>query len=128
MGLFQNHISRGWSREDFIKPPCARSLFNDLYDAAWEEVPWKTKRKDKSKNEKAWLREEKKTEQNPKTGKPKIVTYYIYQDVIPKAAFLDCLQMPEPWIKLWRNAIWSTLTRESHCLGLHTTNGQRGRQ
>jgi CRISPR-associated protein Cmx8 len=92
-----------------LSRPAIEVLFNDLYDAAWEEVAWKKKRKDKSKQEKAWLREETKTEQNPKTGKPKTVTYYIYQDVIPKAAFLDCLQIPEPWIKLWQNAIWSTL-------------------
>lgn len=92
-----------------LSRPALEVLFNDLYDAGLEEVPSKTKRKDKNKNEIPWLREEGKTEQNPKTGKPKTVTYYIYQGVIPKAAFLDCLQMPDPWIKLWRNAIWSTL-------------------
>ena len=81
----------------------------DLYDAGLEEVSYKVKLKGKNKKERPWLREEKQTEENPKTRKPMTVTYYIYPSVIPRAAFLDCLQMQEPWIKLWRNAIWSTL-------------------
>lgn len=85
-------------------------LFNDLYDAAWEEVESKTKRKDKqTKKEIPSLREETRTEIDKKTGKGKEVKVYIYADVVPKAAFLSSLQMPDPWIKLWRNALWATL-------------------
>lgn len=85
------------------------TLFNDLYDAAWEEVESKTKRKDKQKREIPYLREETRKETDKKTGKEKEIKVYIYEDVVPKVAFLSCLQMPDPWIKLWRNALWATL-------------------
>jgi CRISPR-associated protein Cmx8 len=41
------------------------------------------------------------------TGKDK--TIYIYDQVIPRAAFLAVFQTPNIWLKLWRNAIWGTL-------------------
>ena len=85
------------------------TLFNDLYDAGWEEVAAKQKRKDKNKVEIKPLREEKRTEDDPKTQKGKDITCYIYKDVIPKAAFLESIGAPEVWLKLWRESIWKTL-------------------
>lgn len=85
------------------------TLFNDLYDAAYEETAQKTKRKDKNKNEIPYLREEKRKEADPKSGKDKEVSYFIYKDVVPKGAFLEALQTSEPWLKLWRDAVWNTL-------------------
>jgi len=85
------------------------TLFNDLYDAGWDEVASKQKRKDKNKVEIKPLRDEKRKEVDQKTGKEKDVTYYIYEDVVPKAAFLETLGAPEVWLKLWRDSIWRTL-------------------
>jgi CRISPR-associated protein Cmx8 len=85
------------------------TLFNDLYDAAYKETPRRKQLKDKNKNELKCLREEIRKEPDPKTGKEKEVTFYIYEDVVPKCAFLDSLQVSEPWLKLWRDALWNTL-------------------
>lgn len=81
------------------------SVFNDLYDATTEEVESSRKRKDKNKQELSPLREETKTDL--KTGKLKAV--YVYSQVIPKAPFLRPFDMPDPWLKLWRESIWATL-------------------
>lgn len=85
------------------------TLFHDLYDAGYEETAQKSKRKDKNKNEIPYLREGKRTETDSKTGKEKEATVYFYKDVVPKAAFLEALQASEPWLKLWRDAVWNTL-------------------
>lgn len=86
-----------------------RALFDDLYDAAWEEVESRRKRKDRQKNELPPLREETRTEPNRKTGKEKEIRLFIYRDIVPKAAFLSAFDMPDLWVQLWRRAVWATL-------------------
>ena len=80
------------------------TIFNDLYDAAWEETESKSKWPDATP-----LREEVRPIVDQATGKTKNVKYFIYNRVVPKGAFLDALQASEPWLKLWRDALWNTL-------------------
>jgi CRISPR-associated protein Cmx8 len=87
-----------FSRENF------QTVFNELYDAVHEERSQSQKRKDKAKKVIPLKREEKRRDE--KTGKEK--TFYIYDQIVPKAGFLS-LDMPEPWLKLWRDSVWSTL-------------------
>ena len=80
-------------------------LFNDLYDAVTLEQPSKTKRKGKDKQPIEPQREEQLT--NPKTGKKE--TIYYYPQLVPRAAFLQALQVPDAWIRLWASAMWATV-------------------
>lgn len=84
------------------------ALFNDLYDATTEEVRAPTIRK-RNGNPIAPLREETEIRRDERTGKESTKTIYVYPQVVPKAPFLQSLGMPDPWLKLWRNAVWSTL-------------------
>lgn len=80
------------------------TLFNDLYDAAYVETAVTSKWADAT-----LLREEVRQDTDPKTGKIKNTKLFIYNRVEPKAAFLDALQAPDVWLKLWRDAVWTTL-------------------
>jgi CRISPR-associated protein Cmx8 len=84
-------------------------LFNEVYAASWEEQSSDTPRKNKQKEIVPYLREEKRNVANPKTGKAKEKTVYIYEGVIPKGAFLQGYDpsLNGDWIKLWRNVIWT---------------------
>lgn len=79
-------------------------LFNDLYDAGWEETESKSKWADSTP-----LREEVRETVNPVTGKTKKEKVFIYNRVVPKASFLEVIGLQEPWLKLWRDTLWSTL-------------------
>ena len=83
------------------------SALNDLYDATLEErgFPNKLKGSLASGEAREPKRVEKQTDQE--TGKDK--TVYIYDQLVPKGAFLHALGMPSAWIKLWRDAVWSTI-------------------
>ncbi|MFN7932976.1 MAG: type I-MYXAN CRISPR-associated protein Cmx8 [Bryobacteraceae bacterium] len=84
------------------------AAFNDLYDAAFEEREQRQKRK-KGKGPGAQVlppkREVKRVSE--RTKKPE--TWYVYDQVIPKGAALVALGMTEPWLKLWREAMWSAI-------------------
>jgi CRISPR-associated protein Cmx8 len=88
-------------------------LFNEVYDASCEEQ----ERAQVLKNSRTKavippLREETRQTLDPKTGKTKEKTVYIYESVIPKGGFL---LKNDPtgdgrkggWIKLWRDVIWT---------------------
>ncbi len=98
-------ISRVHNQEDgrigiAVSRRSLQATFNELYDAGVEKVESTTK----------WPGKEpkaKKQRKDKNTGKKK--TVYVYDQVVPKAGFLKALGMPQPWLKLWRDAIWSTL-------------------
>lgn len=95
-----------------------RAIFDDLYDAELKEIP--SKKKWKKKNvEIPPKREETVEETNSKTGKTKKSTTYVYETVVPKAAFLGHHYpgAENGWLKLWRDMIWETLrTRDKNRL------------
>ena len=88
-----------------------QSLFDKVYAATKEEIEREAKLKNKAKEEIPPLREETRNITDPKTGKSKEKTFYIYPQVVPRGAFLVDYDRSENgvWIKLWRNMIWSIL-------------------
>jgi CRISPR-associated protein Cmx8 len=88
------------------------ALFDELYAASNEEQERLQPFKDKQKNIIPPLREETRTEINPKSGKERTKTVYIYPMVVPKGAFLvdgdpSASEDNGLWVKLWRDVIWS---------------------
>lgn len=81
-----------------------QTVFDDLYDATTVEVVVSKKWQGQ-----APVREIAGTRVDPQTGKTHDARKYVYEQVVPKAQFLRQLGMPDVWIKLWRDAIWSTL-------------------
>ena len=87
------------------------SLFNEVYAASREEQKRQQPLKNKKKEIIPYLREEQQEEPDPKTGKTKIKTLYIYPMTIPKGAFLVDYDPSANgdngiWIKLWRDVLW----------------------
>lgn len=88
-------------------------LFNEVYAASLEEQ----ERAQLLKNSRTKavippLREEVRQTLDPKTGKTKEKTVYIYESVIPKGGFLlrndpSSDGRNGSWIKLWRDVIWT---------------------
>jgi CRISPR-associated protein Cmx8 len=88
------------------------ALFDEVYGASNEEQERSQLLKDKRKGIIPPLREVIRTEIEPKTGKEKSKTMYVYPVVIPKGAFLVDADPSASgdkgmWIKLWRDVIWS---------------------
>jgi CRISPR-associated protein Cmx8 len=91
-----------------------QELFDETYAASKEEQERDSVWKNKKKEIVPPLREEKRTITDPKTGKSKEKTVYIYPDVIPRGAFLVDYDPSAKddngfWIKLWRDMIWGIL-------------------
>ncbi len=91
-----------------------QELFDETYAASKEEQERDAVLKNKNKEVIPPLREEKKTVVDPKTGKSKEKTVYIYPVVIPRGAFLVAYDPSAQddngvWIKLWRDMIWGVL-------------------
>lgn len=112
----------------------SQALFDEVYDAAMVEKPQRTKRKDKNKKEElAPIRTYEETSSDRKTGKEKKVTWYVYEDLRPKGQLLKDLGAPSPWLRLWQDALWSTLrgiplTRtpyEERLKGRHANEGAK---
>jgi len=82
-----------------------RTAFDDLYDAAIEERSQKQKRTT-GKGESKTTLPPKREELRPDPAKNRQVTEYVYDQVVPRAQFLTALGVPEPWVKLWREAMW----------------------
>lgn len=83
-----------------------QAVFDDLFAASFEEVPRRYKKKDtKTKEAIEPKREEKRLD--VRSGKEKPV--YIYDEVVPRGAFIEALSVPDIWRKLWRDMVWSTL-------------------
>jgi CRISPR-associated protein Cmx8 len=97
------HVSPGELRVR-VSADSIRVIFDDLYDASREEVSVTRKWQGQLA-----LREIPVTQRDPTTGRTKQVTQYIYKRVVPRAEFLRALGMPPVWIRLWRDALWSTL-------------------
>jgi len=88
------------------------ALFNEVYAASKEEQERAQPLKNKQKAIIPPLREVIRTEIDPKSGKEKTKTVYIYPAVIPKGAFLVDIDPSASgdkgiWVKLWRDVIWS---------------------
>jgi CRISPR-associated protein Cmx8 len=91
-----------------------QAIFDDLYDAEVRETQVKQK----------WQgalpkREELVETPDPKTGKVKKNKIYVYDIVVPKAAFLEHRYPGDEngWLKLWRDMIRETLrTRDKNRL------------
>jgi CRISPR-associated protein Cmx8 len=81
-----------------------QQIFDYLYTASVEEQSAAHQRKDQSP-----LRVDVIDITDAKTGKVNQQKRYIYPAVVPGAPFLRGLGMPEVWLKLWREAVWSTL-------------------
>ena len=88
------------------------ALFDEVYAASKEEQERAQPLKNKQKELIPPLREETRIEVDPKSGKEKTKTVYIYPVVIPKGAFLvdvdpSASSDKGQWVKLWRDVIWS---------------------
>jgi CRISPR-associated protein Cmx8 len=81
-----------------------QNLFDDLYDAGWDD------RRSNEKPQGKKIRNVRRIEMDesaPTTNRRRWI--YTFEAVAPKGAFLRALGMPDPWLKLWREAIWYTL-------------------
>jgi len=88
------------------------ALFDEVYAASKEEQERSQPLKNRQKILIPPLREATRIEIDPKSGKEKTKTVYIYPVVIPKGAFLVDVDPSANgdkgiWIKLWRDIIWS---------------------
>jgi CRISPR-associated protein Cmx8 len=84
-----------------------QSLFDDLYDASWEERAESSKRQNEEPK-----RVEEREVQDKKTGKPRRQKLYVYPVVVPKGSLIDEWDSgtaAKLWLKLWRDFVWSTL-------------------
>ncbi len=83
-----------------------QTVFDDLYDAEVRETVVKQKWKGAPPK-----REETDETSDRKTGKTKKSKVYVYDTVIPKAAFLEHHYPGDEngWLKLWRDMLWNTV-------------------
>jgi CRISPR-associated protein Cmx8 len=72
-------------------------LLDDLYDASWEERP-------SNKKPQVGKTRNVRTIDASRAGKTNT-----FKAITPKGAFLKALSMSEPWLKLWRESVWSVL-------------------
>lgn len=86
-----------------------QAILNEVYDAVMVERPQGTKRKDADKNEIPPIRTYEEIVADPKTRKEKTVTKYVYEELRPKGKVLKDLGMPAVWLRVWQDALWSTL-------------------
>jgi CRISPR-associated protein Cmx8 len=91
-----------------------RELFDEVYAASREEQERDSLLKNKKKEVIPPIREEQRAIADPKTGKVKENTVYIYPVVVPRGAFLVAYDPSSKdenglWIKLWRDMIWGSL-------------------
>lgn len=100
------HIEDGRIRATFSESGVHR-LFCDLYEAAVEEQP-RSKRISSGKGAAKKVLPPKREEQ-VESAEGKSSTVYYYDQVVPRAPFLEALQLPDPWLKLWRDAVWTCI-------------------
>jgi CRISPR-associated protein Cmx8 len=81
-----------------------QAVFDDLYDATTEEVQVAKKWAGQAPR-----REVLVTQRDPDTGKTQQARQYVYERDVPKAEFLRAFGMPPVWLRLWRDAVWSTV-------------------
>ena len=95
-----------------------QTIFDDLYDAAWVETRQKSKRRTGKKQPK---RVEVEEYQDEKSEKVKEQNFYVYDDVEPKAPFLEHHYPGDEkgWLKLWRDMLWTTLRAQPKTRGVY---------
>lgn len=79
-------------------------VFDDLYDASWEEIELRTKRSGEAPKREI-------TRQLEGSEGKKNLKYYVYDKCVPKGAFLKSI-LPtnsDVWLNLWRDMLWETL-------------------
>jgi CRISPR-associated protein Cmx8 len=93
-----------------------QGLFDDVYDASLDEQARDKKLqkgKGEAKEDVPPKRMEEREITDPKTQKTKIKQMFIYDQVVPRGAFIDDLDTgpdgKKLWLKLWRDLVWSTL-------------------
>ncbi|TAK33665.1 MAG: type I-MYXAN CRISPR-associated protein Cmx8 [Chloroflexota bacterium] len=87
-----------------------RLVLNDLYHSSLQEISRPTRLKGSAgKPAPEPLRTESVAKVDRRTGKESLKTVYVYPQVVPGAPFLEGMDMPEPWLKLWREVVWSIL-------------------
>ncbi len=88
-------------------------LFDELYAASWEENVENQIRKNKQKQEVAPKRTDERVQVDPKTGKEKRKTVYVYDVVVPRGGVLVDAEPNKdergPWVRMWRNMVWTIL-------------------
>ena len=94
-----------------LDPAGLAALFDEVYAASQEEREEKKPRKNKRKDVIPPLREEVRTDIDPKTGQEKTRTVYVYPQVVPGGAFLADVDPSASgshglWVKLWRDVMW----------------------
>ena len=97
-----------------LDPAGLAALFDEVYAASQEEREEKKPRKNKRKDVIPPLREEVRTDIDPKTGQEKTRTVYVYPQVVPGGAFLADVDPSASgshglWVKLWRDVMWGIL-------------------
>jgi CRISPR-associated protein Cmx8 len=91
-----------------------QKLFDEVYAASREEQSRQQPLRNKQKEIVPYIREDKQQMLDPKTGKIKEKVLYIYEDDVPRGAFLLDYDPSADgkdgiWIKLWRDMVWSIL-------------------
>lgn len=102
-----------------VDPRSLQALFDDYYDAQKVEVSSKTKWQGQDP-----LREEE-VEIELAEGRKKKEKRFVYRATQPKAAFLAALNGgSEPWLKLYRDMLWSTLRSRPTTRGIYDTRAE----
>jgi CRISPR-associated protein Cmx8 len=89
-----------------LRKESLQTLFDDLYDAIWEE------RKSDKKPQAKTIRNVRAVEEDAAdkhTGRSRKKTSYFFEAVAPKVKFLDVLGIPALWLKLWREALFASV-------------------
>ena len=94
-----------------LDPAGLAALFDEVYAASQEEREANKPRRNKRKDVIPPLREEVRTDIDPKTGQEKTRTVYVYPQVVPGGAFLADVDPSASgshglWVKLWRDVMW----------------------
>lgn len=83
-----------------------QALFDTAFNATLGEIESDKIYKNKKKEEVPPVRSETRTVRD-KSGKEKQRTVYIYNKPIPKGAFIEQIDRDGPWLKMWRDMLWS---------------------
>jgi CRISPR-associated protein Cmx8 len=117
-----------------------QALFNEVYGASWEEkLEYKPRKNDDTGDVIQPIRTEEVPDKDPKTGKvkidkktgqPKTKTAYFYPVVVPKGSFLSDRKYggDGQWIKLWRDALKSSLKVKPKSLNKYKVRAEQSSQ
>jgi CRISPR-associated protein Cmx8 len=80
------------------------ALFNDLYEATNEES-----RSERQRRSGKPLRTDVEMHKDEKTGAEHPRTVFVYSDLVPRLPSLKSMGVPDPWLKLWWDAVRHTV-------------------